>query len=36
MHVNISVTVHAEELRPWTRYVFLVFAVDKRQPWSDI
>ena len=27
MHVRISVTVHAEELRPCTRYVFLVLAV---------
>jgi hypothetical protein len=25
--VRMRVTVHAEELRPWTRYVFLVLAV---------
>lgn len=28
IHVRIRVTVHAEELRPWTRYVFLVLAGD--------
>jgi hypothetical protein len=27
MHVRMSVTVHAEEFRPWTRYVFLVLAI---------
>ena len=27
MHVRMRVTVQAEELRPWTRYVFLVLAV---------
>lgn len=26
MHVKMRVTVHADELRPWTRYVFLVLA----------